>query len=809
MNNKLHRHIKLHFFVIFCFFFSLLFSCSSTKNLKENELLLQKNSISIKSKNKIKNLGDIKDNLYKLTIQKPNTTYNILGFIPVKYKLGHYNYKLKRKGILPDSMMRKSMEKPILFDSVPITRSVLNMRNYLFNLGYFNVNVVSNYEIKHKKVVVEYKIYTDNNYAINKIKYNIDDSDIAHIVLPAAEQTNFKKDADYTISLLEDERSRLTALLRNNGYYHFTQENITFKLDTFINYAIKNVNSSLDSNTTIAENIKIKKDKPQLDIEIFIRRTDDSTAYKKYKINKIEVFPDYSDIVDFNDTNLIKRNLDSIQFVYKSNYLHSKVVSDHIFIRPNKEYSQSDYDKTTAKLNELGIFQFLSIKYYTDPFDKYLLNCNIIMNRSKKHDISTNVEVSSGSTYALGSSAGINFRDRNFAKGANLLTISLNGGIELLYSENIGKTIFQHFSLLTSYYGINASLDLPKFVSPVGISLFDPTNLPHTVLSGGTNVMDRVNYFTLINTSGNFGYNWHKTKTITWAFSPVIVNIIRVPEESASFKARLDSIPFLKNSYKQNFIEGENITFTYSDNEKKRGRNYSFLKIGIEESGGILGVLNQLGAALNDLYKIKYAQYSKIDIDARHYFNIKHSVFAVRFFSGVGIPYGQSNTLPYIKQYYVGGPYSLRGWQLRSLGPGHYADVLTTNNSSLIDRTGDIKLEMNGEYRFPILPITSSVKMNGAFFTDAGNIWLAKKDPNFPGGEIELSSFGQDIGIDVGAGLRFDVASFLNFRFDVAMPVKKPSVFTNNGWVFDQIELNNRTWRTNNIVFGFSIGYPF
>ena len=431
------------------------------------------------------------------------------------------------------------------------------------------------------------------------------------------------------------------------------------------------------------------------------------------------------------------------------------------------------------------------------------------MNRLKKYDYGYNYAVSSGSTYSLGHQLSLIFRNKNLDKGADLLTLSANGGLEYSYDGNDGKTFFDHFSLLTKYYGGNASLDFPKFLAPVNQSLFDNSSLPHTIVSVGENVMERVNYFNLVNTSANFSYKWRESRSVTWGFSPVFMNIIRLPLETDSFKRVLDSNAYLKNSYKQNFIEGENLSFTYSNAEKKRGKNYTYLKLSIEEAGGLLSLLNQFGASLNDLFKIQFAQYSKFDFDLRHFFNVKKSVFAFRFYGGIGVPYGQSTTLPYIKQYFAGGPYGLRGWRIRSLGPGSYYNSKDQSNPGNIDLTGDMKLEVNGEYRFPIAPLfAGAIKLNGAFFADAGNIWLARPDTSYPGGNFEISSLMQDIAMDAGIGLRFDIA-FITFRTDLAMLLKKPYDFKDNGWVINQIDIYDPVWRNNNLVVNISIGYPF
>jgi hypothetical protein len=388
--------------------------------------------------------------------------------------------------------------------------------------------------------------------------------------------------------------------------------------------------------------------------------------------------------------------------------------------------------------------------------------------------------------------------------------VSLNGGLELSYYDTLGKSFIDHFRLLTQYYGVNTSIDFPKFLAPVAARRFSKSNLPHTLIMGGSNVINRVDYFTLVNTSAYFKYSWRETNTKYWELSPAFVNIIRLPRKTAAFQDKLDHNQFLKDSYKQVFIEGENLTYTYNNIEQRRSRNYSRLKLGLEEAGGLLGGINSFGYALNDLYKIQYAQYAKFDFDFQHFFTLPHSVFAVRFYGGIGVPYGQSTVLPYVKQYYVGGPYSLRGWRIRSLGPGSYIDTSAASLINTLDRTGDIKLEMNGEYRFPITPLFAGmVKMNGAVFADAGNIWLAKSDSTTRGGEFALSKLGQDVAVDIGAGSRFEIASFLTLRLDVAMPVKKPYIFTNGGWVFKDIDFSKSGWRAQNLIVNISIGYPF
>ncbi|MCD6013552.1 MAG: surface antigen [Flavipsychrobacter sp.] len=806
MNSKLFNKLFISNILLVAVVF-LLPACNSTKHLKEGQYLLRKNKVNIKYEGKLTQKVEIKDNLNKIIVQKPNA--NFLGFLPfpTPTKLWLYNLRYRKLHRRPDSLLPKSVERPVILDTVYMQRSALNMKNYMFNRGYFYAKVTDTYLVKKKKAYATYTIEPGINYQINDVRYYIDDSEIARIVRKGAGGTILKKDREFTYSLTGDERNRLVNDIRNNGYYKFTQENITFIIDTVDKSIFKDAESPFKAAVDFVSAIDNKK--PTLDLEVHIQLADDSAAFTKYIIKNINVYLDFVSPADLKDSSLTIKRIGKLDFWFHSQYVHPWVLYKHIYVAPGNYFNQTDYDKTQAKLTELGIFQYIRIVPREMRRNRGVLDYDILLARAKKYDFSTLYELTSGSTYALGHSIGINFRDKNFLKGANLLTIGVNGGLEYAYNSNSSEGFFRRFSWLTSYYGINASIDFPKFLAPVASSLFSNSNLPHTIIGGGRSVIDRINYFTLSNTSANFSYSWKETQSKTWGFSPAFVNIIRLPYKSYAFDTVLANNEYLKNSYKENFIEGENITYTFDNIAAKRGINHSYLKVGLEEAGALLSLVNNVVDKVNNLYSIQYAQYAKFDLDARHYFTFRKTVVAMRFLGGIGVPYDKSATLPYIKQYFSGGPYSLRGWRIRTLGPGTYFNP-NTGGATQIDRTGDIKLELNSELRFPItLLFSGAIKMNGAVFADAGNIWLAKKDPAYPGGNFEFKNLGQDVAADIGLGVRFDIASFLTLRADLAMPVKKPEVAINNGWVFDQVNFNNPTWRSQNLIMNISIGYPF
>lgn len=785
-------------------------SCQSIKHLPEGKYLLWKNKVELRNQEVMVNKGELRENLDNLIIQQPNSNFMGLSVVRIPWKLGRYNLRYRKFGSRPDSLLPKTLERPVIFDSLTMPRSIQNMKNYMFNQGYFYARVWDTVTFRGRKAVTKYVVDAGPNYIINHINYNINDSEIAAIVISNEFATILKKGKEFTYSMLEEERSRITALINNHGYRRFSLENITFKIDTLDKSIFKVAASPFENAVNFIAQSKSNK-KSTLDVDIIIRKADDTLSYNKYTISKITVFPDYRGPDDRTDPDMIVRNVNGVEFRYHNMYVLPRVLYRHMFIAPGKLYSKADEDRTISRIGGLGIFHYIRMQFRENRVTRDSVDCSVFLSRAQKYDFSTNFEVSNSSTYFLGNSLNVNFRNKNFLKGANLLTVSANGGVETSYNENIDGNIYKRVQLLTWFYGVNASLDFPKFLAPVASSIFSSSNLPHTVITVGENVLDRVNYFKLINTSANFSYNWRETDTKTWTLTPAFINNIRLPVRSKDFDELLSKNEYLKNSYKSTFIEGESISFRFDNSQQQKKKNYSYLRLAFEEAGSVMRGLKKAGFALNQLYDLEdtiFAQYMKFDFDARHYFSLRRSVLAFRFYGGVGVPYGGSVTMPYIKQYFAGGPYSLRGWRIRTLGPGRL--VGSADSGVTIDRTGDIKLEMNGEYRFPVMPLfAGAVKMNGAVFADAGNIWLTYADATVPGGEFTLGQLGSDIAMDVGIGARFEIASFLTIRFDLAMPVKQPNVLTNNGWVTDQINFKDKNWRSLNLIPNFSIGYPF
>lgn len=807
--------IRVHIIAAICW--AVLGSCNSTRHLKEGEYLLKSNSIQFEDNKYLENKGVMSDNLNNSIIQQPNSSFIFDGF---KTKLFLYNlrYEKYQKDANNFQLESRSVEPPVIYDSSTITESKKYMEAYLFHQGYFYATVddTTIFNNKRKKATVVYTVNSGINYLIKRVHFdNIQDSTIKSFVREASDETLLRAGKSYSADVVEKERSRITAILRDKGYYAFAKDNISFELDT-VNKEYEKLDESVLESAADLLTLKKERPRPTLDIYIRITNNEEKTAFIRYGINRILVFPDFIDKRDARDSSMIVKKINNSTFRYHDYYVRSKVIHNHIFINSEGYFAQSDYDKTITELNQLGVFESVRVVYFNDTTRKdgvSWLNAAILLSRAEKYDFNTSWEASTGTTYTLGSGASVSLSNKNVAKGANLLTTTINAGVETQF-DSLSQELF----ILTRTTGINTSLEFPKFLFPISKDRYSIRNSPRTEVALGANLLDRVNFFSLINLTSRFTYKWKETSTKSWEVSPFFINDINIFNIDPTFQARLDTNEFLANSYRKTFIEGENVTWTFNNAAKaKFYDDYSYVKLSIEEAGAVVAGLNSLKPNLT----ASFSQYVRLDYDLRHYIKQRHSLTALRVYGGVGLPYGQSQTLPYLKQYFVGGPFSMRGWRIRTLGPGSYVDTnaITAENSrtsALVDRTGDIKIELNGEYRFDIFKLFGGVLLfNGALFADAGNIWLSKKTESYKYGEFNVNRLYNDFAVNGGAGIRIDIASLFVLRVDVAIPLKTPenpdlkNTDLKQGWIVDEISFGDSKWRQRNMVLNVAIGYPF
>ncbi|HEX9015518.1 MAG TPA: BamA/TamA family outer membrane protein, partial [Chloroflexota bacterium] len=360
--------------------------------------------------------------------------------------------------------------------------------------------------------------------------------------------------------------------------------------------------------------------------------------------------------------------------------------------------------------------------------------------------------------------------------------------------------------------GARTTLELPKFITPWTIEDVSTRFVPKTRIELGARLLDRLQYFKMLSLDASFGYDWKETLTKEHVLDPISFTLVHLAKRTPLFSALLTANPFLRRSYEEQFILGSNYTFTYNDQLETDRKNHLYFKGGIDLSGNLLYAVQSLlagrkGSPENPfkIFGTTYSQYARFDIDLRHYYHSvdQSTAIATRLVGGVGFAYGNSSTMPYVKQFYIGGANSVRAFNARSLGPGSYKTPDSLAANGFFDEAGDIKLEANVEYRFPLVSI-----LEGALFLDAGNIWLARDDPTRPGATFSSRTFLDEVAVGTGFGIRLDL-SFFVLRLDLAFPLRIPYLPEGERWVARKIAFGDPTWRKNNLVFNIAIGYPY
>ncbi len=397
-----------------------------------------------------------------------------------------------------------------------------------------------------------------------------------------------------------------------------------------------------------------------------------------------------------------------------------------------------------------------------------------------------------------GSEVNLNWTNRNTFRGAEQLTVTAFAGVEAQVSgQNGGYNVLR--------FGGDASLTWPQFLTPFVTFNSVGAFTPKTVATLGFEYQNRTTLYSLNTFRGSFGYLWKENVHKEHQLKLTEITYTNSSNISAKYQAQADTVLSLQRVIDKQLIFGPTYSYTYTNTTETAKKNTFYYKASIDLAGTIFGLIKQghvLDGDTARIFQVPFSQFVKVESDFRHYFKVgAKSEIASRLIAGFGLPYGNSSQIPFIKQFFIGGTNSLRGFRARSIGPGSSKQNVN-GNSFLPDQSGDIKLEFNTEYR---ANFSSIVK--GALFFDAGNIWLLNSDPKKPGAAFS-QQFTNELAADVGVGLRFDL-SFLILRTDLAFPIRKPYLPKDERWVFNQINFGSSAWRGENLVFNLAIGYPF
>ena len=727
--------------------------------------------------------------------------------------------------------IRTVIRNPNVFDSSAINSSITFMRSFLNSQGYYDVILNDTINIDTVKTqlrtTVLMNVQLGKNLTIDSLAFNFKSPDLQKIVVDNDKETQLKKGRPYSKQIIATELDKLVTLFRKNGYYRLNREDLVAVVDTTDISLLEITLDPFEQARQIAEASERRRLNPTVDVTI--RERDTTEAFSKYYIGNVFYYPqarinDLPDSLMQMDFNIVftRGNKTSKQ---NSPFIHFKPLDEHTYLQKGLLYNEERYFKTVNALSQLGTWNQIDVRTreITDtihtliPGDSSIaaqvrvdsinmLNFHFFLTPAQKYAISTDLEVSRNSGTILngnllGIANNITLRNRNVWREAIQSGTIIRNGIELSLANNTPLQTFQS--------SFSHTLSIPRLLAPWQSKRIQRLDAYKTVFNFAAAYTERRNFFRLRSVVGSWGYEWKKKNNI-WLYKPLNLELYTL-DTLKGLVAAFEKNPFLRTAFNTGYVVSQTLTFnTTFAGSKPNVSNY--VRISVEEAGGLLGFIRSFH---NKLYR-----YIKTEGEFRQLRSFRKTALAYRFFGGIGYNYSNDpkvgQSLPFFKQFVAGGPNSMRAWPLRQLGLG--SSLVSDTSTTFKDRYGDIQLEMNFEYRFPIATI-SSVKIGSAIFTDIGNIWNLKNNVTNANSKLTWNRFARDIAIGVGSGLRFDFNYFL-VRFDFAFKVKDPARIKNNGWInISDFEWRNKEFeikgtdgkllKRNNYAFQLGIGLPF
>lgn len=681
----------------------------------------------------------------------------------------------------------KKIDAPVVFDSKLAKRTTINFENQMRQRGYFKTACTfDSLPVGKYKTAVRYNLALGPLYKVSGVEFTSRDSLVNELVNMYAGESLIQKDAPLDARLFESERLRITALLKNRGYAYFVPQFVQF---------------TGDSTGTTAK------------IRVNILPFSDSVMHKTYRIGKVEV---YSGVVP--EVTALRRDtfIDSVYFaaVEPLFFVRPDRIVQKIRFRPGETYNQNLFDKTLENLNALGVYRFVSMRPSQDSLQPGIIDVIISVSPNKRFTPGGDIDLSYSTLNGglIGISPSFYFTNRNIFSGAEHWRTTANYNTE--FDISAGNLIYAR------EFRIQNELTIPRYFDYLGMwktiyrrHLVSSSFYSKLKTEGSARISANYDYlrvtdfyqFHLLNAS--FGYSVRLDNHNQFNWNHIGVDVLR-----PQFASNLTPSKFLELSFDNQLFTGfllRSFNYTHSSRTNTNGSRWNY-RLGFEMSGLEVMAANRLWGAIAgrkewQIGTLKFSEYIRLDQDLTYLRNFsENTVLALRAGVGIASNFGDSRTVPYVKQYFVGGPSSVRAWRIRELGPGGYVDI---NPETGLKRdiqpyyqAGDFRFEMNAELRFPLLPY-----FRGAVFLDAGNIWTIREDTDRPGSQLNLDSY-KNIGLGTGFGIRGDFDYFV-IRFDFGLPLRNPypDPVTGKYWIPDLIsKMQLRDFNPN-----LAVGYPF
>jgi outer membrane protein insertion porin family len=742
-------------------------ACSTTKYLDPGQKLYTGGEVKITDKDvKKSDAKDLKAELEALLRPKPNS--KILG---LRVKLWIYEKtKTKKLRGLRHYLNTHLGEPPVLVSSVDLVKNSTILLNRLQNESYFIADVSSDTLSKNRTAKAVYTAKIGPSYHYRRITFPTDKNSLDTAVAGTAKDSYLKVGDKYNLDVIKSERVRIDAKLKEEGFYYFSPEDLIMRYD-----------SSSAGNHQVDMFIKIKETTP-----------DEATWI--YKIRNIYVYPHYT----IKDTSL---KLDSaVKYRWYNVIGGRKTVVPYVFknavlLHPGDIYNRTEHNNSLKRMIDLGPFSYVKNRFEDVTPDSAFLDVYYFLTQAKRKSLTAELIGRQTSANYSGTQFNLTFRNKNTFKGAELFTLNFFVSTDKQFGKyNNGLNVYQ--------FGIQPSLSWPRFISPFDFKT-DNAFIPRTIMNTGYTLIDRHLLYRLNSYNFSWGYQWKPNLHRQNTFDLLDFTYVGPENVSQRYQDSIESTgnPTLKHVIDKQLIFGPSYQYVYDNTLDPFRTNSLYFMSKLSASANVYGLLtgaDTLSGKVGKIFGVPFNQFVKLENEIRFFHRITPgSKIATRLIVGVGLPYGNSTILPYTQQFFIGGPNSLRGFHARTLGPGTYDyRVLEEGKTQFLpDESGDIKIEANVEYRPKLFSI-----VEGALFTDAGNIWLMRPHNDLPGAAFGKNFISQ-MGLDAGFGLRFNL-SVLILRTDLGFPLIDPSRPEGQRNLFNQISFNTST-------FNLAIGYPF
>ncbi|MBP3254448.1 MAG: BamA/TamA family outer membrane protein [Bacteroidales bacterium] len=802
---KILKHVSLLIvaIVIMC-------SCSPNRHLSKDGYLLSKNKIAVNNKT------ISKGNVINYVQQDPN--HKLLGM-----KMGMYIYSMSRQGddstcnFFEKYVLRTVGDKPVEIDDNQTEVSCKNIKTYLKTHGCFDAQVTSYqkqvrrwyapWSFYNKRRTVVYDINAPNRAVIDTFMYVTEDSALYNTVSLLLKDNPIRKGTWYNEDNISALRTQVAQGMLEQGYYAFAPKYIVFNVDT----------TQGTDKTKVIMIVKNPASNPD---------TSANTAgkHKPYKISRIYIQPNY---ISPTSPDYIP-DIDTIRYFHKQQKgyavtplyfinnttqpgIKAKSIMRCILMQNNNLFSPSASANTYSSLFQLRNFKYIDISYedITDKIkDTNDLACYIRLTRNKPVSLSSSFEFNysannnaalNDNSSNLGMEGNLAYTDKNLLHGAEIFSTNLklaaeiNSNVFKKGNTNSGWDIFNAFEA-----GLDAGIELPRFLAPFSTSFYSMKFHPHTSIKTGYNIQKRYYYERSI-FNLNYGYSWNTSDKKYFSFIPLEVNYVNMTITDNNYAEMIKTMDKrIQYQMSDHLVMAMRFSYVYNGQTVNQKENFRHFTLNVETAGNVLDLysmafnLSKDGEDHYTIFNIPFSQYVRSDVSFIKYkYLTKKTSFVYKIYGGAGYCYGNAQSLPYEKAFFGGGANNIRAWQLRALGPG---SSKPTGNMRY-DRAGDMALGASFEYRFPV-----AGPLEGAAFVDMGNIWTLNDQQGLEGGKIS-KDFYKELATGIGLGARIDIQVFI-LRFDFAVKAWDPAKETE-----DRFVLNNTKFKDINVQFG--IGYPF